>query len=178
MKVTITNLKAPWPAGAGLGSIVEFEGKTAPAWAVGKFDPAPDDLEASFRYEPAPPAENVAPGPVPGFEKLSEKEREEISAGIHRIREEAHHRAAEAEGKAGELAAENATLREQLAAAAERIAALEAEKAKVTDVDAQADAEKARLALEAEAKELGVSFHPNLGDDKLRERIAEARAKK
>lgn len=55
MKVTVTHLKAPWPAGAGVGSVVEFDG-AAPACFAGKFVPAADDAEASHRWEPpAPP---------------------------------------------------------------------------------------------------------------------------
>ncbi len=36
MRVTITALKAPWPEGSRVGSVVELEGDTIPAWAVGK----------------------------------------------------------------------------------------------------------------------------------------------
>jgi len=171
MKVTITNLKAPWPVGTGLGSVVEFKGEQAPAWAVGKFTPAAEDAEAVL-YEPATaPAE---PGPVLsslGTVNLEVAELQQQLAhaeGVNAVLQ------AELEDRRAELS----KLTEAARTSEARIAALEAEKAKVTDVDAQADAEKARLALEAEAKELGVSFHPNLGDDKLRERIAEARAKK
>lgn len=49
MRVTITALKAPWPEGSKVGSVVELEGDTIPAWAAGKctkvpegFTPAPD----------------------------------------------------------------------------------------------------------------------------------------
>lgn len=36
MKVRITHLKAPWPEGKGIGSLVEFKGDAVPEWAVGK----------------------------------------------------------------------------------------------------------------------------------------------
>lgn len=47
MKVTVTHLKAPWPAGTVPGHVVDFPGLDAiPAWAVGKCTPAADDAEA------------------------------------------------------------------------------------------------------------------------------------
>jgi len=51
MKFTITHMKAPWPAGASVGSVVEFEGDAAPAWAVGKCEPAADDAEVTHTFE-------------------------------------------------------------------------------------------------------------------------------
>lgn len=54
MKVTVTHLKAPWPAGTVPGHVVEFPGLDAiPAWAVGKCVPAADDAEAVSVW-PAP----------------------------------------------------------------------------------------------------------------------------
>ena len=53
MKVRITNMKAPWPKGSGIGAVVSFEGDTAPGWAVGKFTRVGDDVAADFAYEPA-----------------------------------------------------------------------------------------------------------------------------
>lgn len=50
MKVKITHLKAPWPAGAKVDDIVEVP--SVPTWAVGKCEPAPDDAEAAFTYKP------------------------------------------------------------------------------------------------------------------------------
>jgi hypothetical protein len=47
VKVTVTHLKAPWPAGTVPGHVVDFPGLDAiPAWAVGKCVPAADDAEA------------------------------------------------------------------------------------------------------------------------------------
>jgi hypothetical protein len=47
MKVTVTHLKAPWPAGTVPGHVVDFPGLDAiPAWAAGKCTPAADDAEA------------------------------------------------------------------------------------------------------------------------------------
>ena len=55
MKVTITALKAPWPAGAKPGDICELPHAELPAWALGKCTPAADDVEATlvFNIEPA-----------------------------------------------------------------------------------------------------------------------------
>ena len=43
MKVTITHLKAAWPAGAKVGDVLELD--SVPDWAVGKCVPAADDAE-------------------------------------------------------------------------------------------------------------------------------------
>lgn len=62
MKVTITQMKAPWPEGAGVGSVVELPGSTIPAWAAGKCKPAEDDAEAAFTWTPpAPPPAPATP---------------------------------------------------------------------------------------------------------------------
>lgn len=55
MKVTITQMKAPWPTGAGIGSVVELPGDTLPAWAVGKCSPAEDEAEVAFTWTPPEP---------------------------------------------------------------------------------------------------------------------------
>ncbi len=41
MKLTITHLKAPWPAGAVVGGVIELA--SVPSWGVGKCVPAADD---------------------------------------------------------------------------------------------------------------------------------------
>lgn len=46
MKVTITHLKADWPAGAKIGDVIELE--SVPAWAVGKCTPTADDAELTL----------------------------------------------------------------------------------------------------------------------------------
>ena len=60
MKVAITHLKAPWPAGAGVGAVVLLDAPIVPAWAAGKCVPlaADDEREADFVWQPpAKPAE-------------------------------------------------------------------------------------------------------------------------
>jgi hypothetical protein len=48
MKVTVTQLKAPWPAGTEVGDVVELEGCDAiPAWATNKCTAAADDAKAA-----------------------------------------------------------------------------------------------------------------------------------
>ena len=51
MKLTITHLKAPWPAGAVVGSVIELA--SVPAWAVGKCVPAADDAVVTVDVKPA-----------------------------------------------------------------------------------------------------------------------------
>lgn len=56
MLVVIKHLKAPWPAGAAAGDVVDFIGRDAvPAWAVGKCVDAPADAEAAHVVEPPAP---------------------------------------------------------------------------------------------------------------------------
>lgn len=56
MKLTITHLKAPWPAGAKVGDVVELP--DVPAWALGKCLPAADDAEVTAE---AAIVANIAP---------------------------------------------------------------------------------------------------------------------
>lgn len=59
MKVEVTHLKAPWPAGVVVGAIVLLAAPLLPAWAAGKCRPLPDsdDREAQFAWEPPATAE-------------------------------------------------------------------------------------------------------------------------
>jgi hypothetical protein len=59
IKVEVTHLKAPWPAGAIVGSVVLLAVASLPAWAVGKCKPVPDDdeREPAATWEPAAPAD-------------------------------------------------------------------------------------------------------------------------
>ena len=51
MKLTITHLKAPWPAGAVVGGVIELA--NVPVWAVGKCAPAADDAVVTVGMKPA-----------------------------------------------------------------------------------------------------------------------------
>lgn len=64
MKVRITHLKAPWPAGAAIGSVVEVPGEAIPAWAAGKCQDAGDGAEAEFTWEAPASVEQAAPVPT------------------------------------------------------------------------------------------------------------------
>lgn len=46
MLLTITHLKAPWPAGAVVGDVIELP--SVPSWALGKCTAAPDDAEVTI----------------------------------------------------------------------------------------------------------------------------------
>lgn len=51
MRLTITHLKAPWPQGAVVGSVIELA--SVPVWAVGKCVPAADDAVVTVGVKPA-----------------------------------------------------------------------------------------------------------------------------
>lgn len=79
MKVRITHLKAPWPAGAVPGDVVDLVGRDeVPAWAVGKCSPAGDDIEATHVVEaskPAAPAAAALAAPLADVEAQAAAER-------------------------------------------------------------------------------------------------------
>lgn len=54
MKLTITHLKAPWPAGAVVGDVIELA--SVPDWAVGKCAPADDSATVTVGVVQAAPA--------------------------------------------------------------------------------------------------------------------------
>lgn len=57
MKVQITHLKAPWPAAAVVGDVVELPGDSVPGFFEGKCKPAEEGAEAAHVFVPhAPPA--------------------------------------------------------------------------------------------------------------------------
>jgi hypothetical protein len=75
MKVTITHMKAPWPAGAGVGDTVELEGEAVPAWAKGKCVQAADDAEVFVPAQAEAPAEEeAAPAPRKGGKAKAQAE--------------------------------------------------------------------------------------------------------
>lgn len=63
LRVEVTALRAPWPAGVVIGSIVEFPGDKLPDSFAGKCKLAAMGAEATHRYEPPRPqvAEPVEP---------------------------------------------------------------------------------------------------------------------
>lgn len=54
MRVRITHLKAPWPAGSGVGDVVDIPGAEVPPWAAGKCAPAVGEPAAEFLTNPEP----------------------------------------------------------------------------------------------------------------------------
>lgn len=66
MKLTITHLKAAWPAGAVVGDVIELA--SVPAWAVGKCAPAGDDaaVTTAFKQIEVVADEEQAAKPVKG----------------------------------------------------------------------------------------------------------------
>ena len=101
MKVTVTHMKAPWPAGAVVGSVVEVPGDAVPAWAVGKCTPAGDDVEAAFVWTPPPPLPEqpeVDPAALADRLKLVEAQRDAALAKVAEL--QAAVDAAAAKGKA------------------------------------------------------------------------------
>ena len=63
MKVRITHLKAPWPAGALVDQVVHFLSGLLPAWAVGKCVPVAEeegDVTADHTVEPVAAVQPLA----------------------------------------------------------------------------------------------------------------------
>lgn len=169
MKARITQLKAPWPSGAVVGHVVHFEAGSVPAWAVGKCEPAGEDAQADHVV--------AVPGDHLTLPEINGSQRQQIEEAFEALRESAQRRIDEVE-------AENASLRQLVADRDQLVADLQARLSAGStgatggdDVTKQADAERAQLEarakLETEARELGVPFHPNIGDAKLAEKIAE-----
>lgn len=70
MNVRVTALKAPWPEGTQVGSIVAFKGEP-PAWAAGKYGPAPEDAKADFTYDPPEVIEGEQGAALPSIEAIN-----------------------------------------------------------------------------------------------------------
>ncbi len=58
LKVRVTHLRAPWPDGTVVGSIVQFPGSDIPSWAAGKCQPAEGDATVEFTW--SPPVSEIA----------------------------------------------------------------------------------------------------------------------
>lgn len=70
MLYRITFLKAPWPAGAKVGDVLELA--SVPAWALGKCEPAGDDAVATIVV--------TKPGEVPPAGDTEAPDREALEA--------------------------------------------------------------------------------------------------
>lgn len=103
MLYEIKVLKAPWPAGAKVGDVIDMP--YLPAWAEGKCNIALDGAEADFTYEPQKLVVTDAAGATSAADALN--------AQVVELRE----KLAAAEASNDTLSTEAGTLREKLAAA-------------------------------------------------------------
>lgn len=119
MKVTVTHLKAPWPAGTVPGHVVDVQAASLPGCFAGKCNPAADDAEAASVWTP--------PEPVAGIEETAPAAPVAAAANADDLT------AARALQKAAEEEADElrATVERQAAALAEKDQALNAATAQV-----------------------------------------------
>lgn len=115
MKVTVTHLKAPWPAGVSVGHVVDLAAEAVPAWALGKCTPADDDAEAFATLE--------APAAAPALVVNPAASEEDLQAAAALA-------AAEAQAAEERAAIEAAQAAEAAAKAAAEAQAVEAAKGK------------------------------------------------
>lgn len=160
MKVTIQTLKAPWPSGAKVGDVVAFEGDTAPAWAVGKFTPAPDNAKADFHYEPKAV---IGDGSGQALPAIRADELQEREAAIRKA-------FSEVEAERDQALKERDSAQADLAAALDREAALQQQLAAAQ----AAPATKTREDLNAEAEKLGIKVDGRWSEERLADEIAKA----
>ncbi len=177
MKVRITERKAPWPAGAGVGDVVSFEGDAAPAWAAGKCTVVPEDANADFHYDP-----KVITGDGSGRALPSvNPEDAQIKASLAAAEEQARQERESAIRRAIEqLQAErDQALQQRDAAQADLAAALarEAGLQQHLDVTLAVPAAKTREDLNAEAEKLGLKADGRWSDERLAEEIVKAAKK-
>ena len=51
MKLRIEVMKAPWPTGAKVGSVIEIDGDSIPVWALGKCVRVDDETPVTVKAE-------------------------------------------------------------------------------------------------------------------------------
>lgn len=123
MKVTVTQLKAPWPAGTVVGQVIDLHGCAAvPAWADGKCKPAPDDAEAAHVWT-RPEAKVVDAKPVESSAAEDLQAAQALLAEAQTEADELRARVAKAEEALAQRDAELAEARAALAKAEEALAA-------------------------------------------------------
>lgn len=133
MKVIVTHMKAPWPAGVKVGDCVALAAAVLPAWAKGKCEPAADGAEPVALWEPA--AAPAEPEPEPSPADIAQRHYEEALQAIH-LAEVRQQQALE------EVRQQLAAVAEQLQAALTQIEELKAAKPEAAPVAApQAAAE-------------------------------------
>ena len=129
IKVAVTQLKAPWPAGAVVGSIVGLAVPLLPSWAAGKCTPLAEDDEREAEFSWTPPEIDHSDPQARTFVVNPAAVAEQLQQGAARIAE-LEQLLADAEQALGTARAEIASL------VAERDAALQ----RVVDAAATVDA--------------------------------------
>lgn len=124
MFVQITHMKAPWPQGATVGSVVEVDGDSIPAFFVGKCVQAPEGSQAEHRFVPQPPpaVRVTAPGAAPA------QAAEDLAIAQRML--------AEAQAAQGELIARVEKAEDALDGKTEELASMAT---KVTELEAEAE---------------------------------------
>lgn len=150
MRVQITALKAPWPAGAKAGDVVELPGDKLPGWAIGKC--VPSDADATLKYSAAERPE--APADVERLQKQAAEYFEKLQA----------EHTAEVEKLQGDAAAVNQSLQDALAAI-EKLEAENAElKGKVATAEAALQAQLSKVQPSVTGDGSGAALPPVDGD--------------
>lgn len=167
MKVRITERKAPWPAGAKVGDVVSFESDTAPAWAVGKFTPSPDNAEVDFHYEPKLTIEDGTAQFRAAIQAQTgaaeEQARQEREAAIRHAFEELR-------AERDQAVQQHEAVQSALAAALDREVSLQQR----LDAALAAPMPKTRESLNTEAEKLAIKVDGRWSDERVAEEIAKA----
>jgi hypothetical protein len=130
MKARITEMKAPWPSGAVVGSVVLFSAGAIPAWAAGKCVEAGEDETPTHVVPEASSASGE------GLPSMSAEDREKVAQAFHDLREESLRRIQQAQdefagirddlqAKLQALTGENESLGTALADSRSKLAELE-----------------------------------------------------
>lgn len=147
MKLTITQLKAPWPNGAEVGDVIELA--ELPAWAVGKCSIADDGADVTLVPEVVGDGSGTFLPDVDAINAQVEdlaKKLDQANAQVHdaiNALNAAEDRANAAESMVAELGASLELLTAKHAGAAE---ALEAAEARAQSAESQVDEPTAKLA--------------------------------
>lgn len=177
MKVRITERKAPWPAGAGVGNVVSFEGDAAPAWAAGKCTLASEDAKADFHYEPKVITSDGSGQALAPVSAVDAQARGSLAAAEEQARQEREaairQAFSELEAQRDQAVQQHESVQAALAAALEREVSLQ----RRLDAAQAAPSAKTRDDLNAEAEKLGIKADGRWSDERLVEEIAKAAKK-
>lgn len=132
MLVQITHLKAPWPAGAGVGEVVEVPGDSIPGCFVGKCVPAEDGATAAHVFVPTPPPAVLAETKIAAPEGANDDALREAQALLLAEREHTADLLAAAERLQAQVLELTVQRDEALAKAEQAVAELAAASTKTT----------------------------------------------